>query len=311
MNFNLSRWALNHQGIILYFMILFAILGVHSYLTLGQSEDPPFTFRVMVINTQWPGASAEEVEAQVTDRIEEKLQESANLDYMRSYSRPGESQVFFIVREDIDPALIPDAYYEVRKKVGDIRHTLPEGVVGPFFNDEFGDTFGNMFALTGPDFSPAELEDYAERVRTRLLRIPDVAKVMFFGVQPQTIEVRFANTKRSQLGVPPEVIIEAVQGANRMVPSGYFEMGQDRIYLRTNNQLETAEQVRQLAGVRVDGVFAERQLSKAAEYYRFVSDQINDVGVCLKEALNSYVDGIWLDLLGTVGYALRRIGEML
>jgi multidrug efflux pump len=247
MNFNLSRWALNHQGIILYFMILFAILGVHSYLTLGQSEDPPFTFRVMVINTQWPGASAEEVEAQVTDRIEEKLQESANLDYMRSYSRPGESQVFFIVREDIDPALIPDAYYEVRKKVGDIRHTLPEGVVGPFFNDEFGDTFGNMFALTGPDFSPAELEDYAERVRTRLLRIPDVAKVMFFGVQPQTIEVRFANTKRSQLGVPPEVIIEAVQGANRMVPSGYFEMGQDRIYLRTNNQLETAEQVRQLA----------------------------------------------------------------
>ena len=324
MNFNLSRWALAHQGIVLYFMVLFAILGVHSYLTLGQSEDPPFTFRVMVINTQWPGASAEEVEAQVTDRIEEKLQESAFLDHMRSYSRPGESQVFFIVRENIDPALIPDAYYEVRKKVGDIRNTLPEGVVGPFFNDEFGDTFGNMFALTGQDFSAAELEDYAERVRTRLLRIPDVAKVMFFGTQPQTIEIRFANTKRSQLGVPPEVIVQAIQGANRMTPAGYFDLGQDRIYLRTNNQLETAEQVRQLAisyegrTLRVGDVaeVARGYADPAAPQVRFGGEPAIAIGISMEQGgdilrLGRSLDDAFAELQQTLplGLTLHRVSD--
>lgn len=269
MNFNLSRWALNHQGIVLYFMVLFAVLGTYSYLTLGQSEDPPFTFRVMVINTQWPGATAEEVEAQVTDRIEEKLQESAFPDFIRSYSRPGESQVFFFVRDDIDPQRIPDAFYEVRKKIGDIRHTLPQGTFGPFFNDEFGDTFGNMYALTGKDFSDAELEDYGERIRDRLLRIADVAKVEFFGTQPQTIEVRFANTKQARLGVPPEVVFEAIRAANAVTPAGYFELGQDRIYIRTNNHIKTAEQLAALA-ISYEGRTV--RLSDVAEVHRGYAD---------------------------------------
>ncbi|MFP5358197.1 MAG: efflux RND transporter permease subunit [Gammaproteobacteria bacterium] len=244
MRFNLSEWALENRGIVVYFMVLLAVLGGWSYLNLGQSEDPPFTFRVMVVNTFWPGATASEVEQQVTDRIEEKLQESQYVDFLRSYSRPGESQVFFLVRDDIDPRIIADAYYQVRKKIGDIRHRLPPGVQGPFFNDEFGDTFGNIYALTGRDYSAAELEDYAERIRARLLRVQDVAKVEFFGVQEERIEIRIDNVKRGELGVPAEVIFAALQGMNNVQPAGFFEVGGDRIYLRTTGAFRSAEDVR-------------------------------------------------------------------
>ena len=129
MSLNLSDWALRHRGIVVYLMVLFGVLGTYSYLNLGQSEDPPFTFRVMVITTLWPGASAVEVERQVTDRVEEKLQESAYVDFMRSYSRPGESQVFIIIRDDLEASRNDDAFYEMRKKVGDIEHLLPQGTV--------------------------------------------------------------------------------------------------------------------------------------------------------------------------------------
>lgn len=240
-DFNLSRWALEHRGIVVYFMVLFALLGGYSYFTLGQSEDPPFTFRVMVVNTVWPGASAVEVEQQVTDRIEEKLQESAYPEFLRSYSRPGESLIFVVIRDNIDPRLIPDAFYEIRKKVSDIRHTLPQGAIGPFFNDEFGDTFGNIYALTGPDFEPAELKRHADRIREQLLRLPDVAKVNLFGDQREVLEIRLANNKRSQLGLPAEVIFEAIRARNSVTPAGYFELGDDRIYLRLNDRIDSAE----------------------------------------------------------------------
>jgi multidrug efflux pump len=151
--FNLSEWALSNRVLVGYLTLLLGALGIYSYFHLGQSEDPPFTFRVMVVNTQWPGATADEVDRLVTDRIEEKLQELDGLDYLRSYSRPGESRVFVLFREDLSPTAVSDGFYQVRKKIGDMRHLLPSGVIGPAFNDEFGDTFGNIYALTGADFS--------------------------------------------------------------------------------------------------------------------------------------------------------------
>src|SRR5690554_3984170 len=162
MRFNLSEWALRNRGLVLYAMIVVAIGGVLSYLDLARSEDPPFTFKAMVVKTLWPGASAEEVARQVTERIEKKLMESPDYEFIRSYSRPGESQVFFIARDAMRSSEIPATWYQVRKKVGDIRASLPPGVIGPFFNDEFGDTFGNIYALAGGGFDYATLRDYAE-----------------------------------------------------------------------------------------------------------------------------------------------------
>ena len=242
--FNLSEWALANRGIVVYLMILLGLTGVWSYLNLGQSEDPPFTFRMMVIKTYWPGASAEQVELQVTDRIEEKLQEHEQLDYLRSYSKPGESLVFFIAREDSGFKNMPETFYQVRKKVNDIRQNLPQGVVGPFFNDEFGDTFGNIYALTGKDFSPAELKDYGDKIRARLLRIKDVAKVEFFGVQNEKIEVRLDNIKRAQLGIPPQLIFDTVQQQNSVTASGIFQTSTDSIALRPTGAFHTLDDIR-------------------------------------------------------------------
>jgi multidrug efflux pump len=151
--FNLSEWALTHRSLVLYAMIVLGIIGAWSYRHLGQSEDPPFTFKVMVVRTVWPGATAEEVSRQVTERVEKALMTTGNYDYIRAYSRPGESQVLFVARDSMHSDEIPDLWYQARKKVGDIRATLPEGVIGPFFNDEFGDTFGNIYALTTPSAS--------------------------------------------------------------------------------------------------------------------------------------------------------------
>ena len=155
--FNLSEWAISHQTLVLYFMLVLAAVGIGSYLRLGQAEDPDFSFKLMVVRTMWPGASAEEVERQLTDRIERKLQETPRLDFLRSYSKPGESVVFVFVKDSSRPDEIRDTWYQVRKKVGDIRGTLPQGVAGPFFNDEFGDTFGNIYAVTGEGYTYDQL----------------------------------------------------------------------------------------------------------------------------------------------------------
>src|SRR5262249_10703211 len=166
---DLSEWALAPQGLVLYLMIVLAAIGVGSYLRLGQAEDPDFTFKLMVVRTLWPGASAEEVERQLTDKIEKKLQEAPRLDFLRSYSKPGGSGVFVFDKAPPRPDEIKDTWYQVRKKVGDIRATLPQGVLGPFFNDEFGDTFGNIYALTGAGYSYAQLKEAADRIRNQLL----------------------------------------------------------------------------------------------------------------------------------------------
>ncbi|MGE3297940.1 MAG: efflux RND transporter permease subunit [Porticoccaceae bacterium] len=244
--FNLSEWALSNRVLVVYLTLLIGALGAYSYVHLGQSEDPPFTFRMMVVSTQWPGATADEVDRLVTDRIEEKLQELDGLDYLRSYSRPGESQVFVLFREDLPPAAVSDGFYQVRKKIGDMRHLLPPGVIGPAFNDEFGDTFGNIYALTGAEFSYRELKDYADRIRERLLRIADVAKVEFIGLQEERIYIDIANAKRDQLGIPPELIAQTLAAQNSVVPAGAIDTEKDKIHLRVSGGLDTVEQLRLL-----------------------------------------------------------------
>ncbi len=206
--FNLSSWTLQHQALVIFILGLVTLFGVLSYGKLAQSEDPPFTFKVMVIRTFWPGATARQVQEQVTDNIARKLQESPDVDFQRSYSRPGESTLFFTIKDSAPASQVPATWYQVRKKVGDIAHTLPAGVQGPFFNDEFGDVYTNLYALEGDGFSPAQLHDYAERLRTQLLRVHDVNKVDFISDQEQRIYVEVANSQLAKLGLTPQRIAD-------------------------------------------------------------------------------------------------------
>jgi len=250
--FNLSEWALAHRTVVLYAMIVLALSGVLSYARLGQSEDPPFTFKVMVIRTGWPGATARQVEEQITDKIEKKLQEAPNVDFLRSYSKPGESFVFFNVKDSAPPAAVRDTWYEVRKKIGDIRSTLPAGIQGPSFNDEFGDVYGNVYALAGSGFSYADLKKYADRIRAQLLRVPEVAKVDFFGEQEEKVYIELSNTRLATLGVDVPTIVNALATQNAIAPAGAFETPSDKIFLRTTGDFDSVEAIRETT-IRANG----------------------------------------------------------
>ena len=244
MRFNLSEWALRTRSLVLYAIVAFALIGTWSYQRLGQSEDPPFTFKVMVIRTLWPGATAEEVARQVGDRIEKKVMETGQYEFVRAYSRPGESQVFFIAKDSLTSKQLPELWYQIRKKVGDIRGTLPQGVVGPFFNDEFGDTFGNIYAITGEGFDYAVLKDYAERIELELQRAPDVGKVELIGLQEEKIFVELSNTKLATLGVPLTAVQQALDQQNVIAPASFFETTSDRVQLRVTGRFETVAEIR-------------------------------------------------------------------
>ncbi len=250
--FNLSEWALNNRALLRYFIVVLALIGIWSYVGLGQSEDPPFTFKVMVVQTQWPGATAREIGEQVTDKVEKKLQEIPDLDYLRSYSRPGESQVFVVIKDSVAASRVPDVFYQVRKKIGDIRYTLPPGIVGPFFNDEFGDTFGNIFALTGEGYDDAQFRDYAERIKLELLRVPDVAKIDLIGLQDEKIFIELSNTKLATLGVSFDQVQKILESQNAITASGSFETATDRIYMRPSGAFDSVESIRNIA-IRATG----------------------------------------------------------
>ena len=267
--FNLSAWALSHRPLLRYFIAVLALVGVWSYLHLGQSEDPPFTFKVMVVATPWPGATAAEIAEQVTEKIEKKLQELPELDYLRSYSRPGESQVFVVLKDSLPAARVPEVFYQVRKKIGDIRHTLPPGVQGPFFNDEFGDTFGNIYALTGDGYDDAQLRDYAERIKLELLRVPDVAKVELIGRQDEKIYIELSNAKLATLGVSFADVQRVLEAQNAITAAGSFETASDRIYLRTSGAFDSVEAIRDLA-IRANGQLF--RLGDVAEVRRGYAD---------------------------------------
>ena len=244
MGFNLSEWALRNRQIVLYIMLLMAVVGALSYSKLGQSEDPPFTFKAMVVRTNWPGASAEEVSRQVTERIEKKLMETGEYDKLISFSRPGESMVTFIARDSLNSREIPELWYQIRKKISDIRYTLPQGIQGPFFNDEFGTTFGNIYALTGEGFDYAVLKDYADRVQLQLQRVKDVGKVELIGLQDEKIWIELSNVKLATLGLPLAAVQQALEEQNAVSTAGFFETSSDRVQLRVSGRFETVKEIR-------------------------------------------------------------------
>ena len=244
MGFNLSAWALRNRQIVLFLMLLLAIVGALSYTKLGQSEDPPFTFKAMVIRTNWPGATAQEVSRQVTERIEKKLMETGEYERIVSFSRPGESQVTFIARDSMHSVDIPDLWYQVRKKVSDIRHTLPPGIQGPFFNDEFGTTFGNIYALTGEGFDYAVLKDYADRIQIQLQRVKDVGKVDLLGLQDEKVWIELSNVKLATLGLPLAAVQQALEEQNAVSTAGFFETSSERLQLRVTGNFQTVEEIK-------------------------------------------------------------------
>lgn len=268
-NFNLSEWALNNKGLILYFMILMGIVGFFSYSKLAQSEDPPFSFKVMVVQTYWPGATAEEVSLQVTDRIEKELMSTGLYERVMAYSRPGESMVTFIAKDSLKSADLPNVWYQVRKKVNDIRHKLPNGVQGPFFNDEFGDTFGNIYVLTGDDFDYGVLKEYADRLQLQLQRVQDVGKVDLVGLQDQKIWIELSNTKAAQMGIPISAIQDALQKQNSVSSAGYFETQSNRIQVRVSGAINDVEQLKQMPLLVGNKTI---QLGDVAEVYRGFSE---------------------------------------
>ncbi|HSX65352.1 MAG TPA: efflux RND transporter permease subunit [Pseudoxanthomonas sp.] len=288
--FNLSEWALTNRSLVLFAMIVLGLVGAWSYRHLGQSEDPPFTFKAMVVRTVWPGATAEEVSRQVTERIEKALMTTGEYEFIRSYSRPGESQVIFMARDSMHSSEVPDLWYQVRKKVGDIRATLPQGVIGPFFNDEFGDTFGNIYALTGEGFDYAVMKDYAERVQLELQRVDDVGKVELVGLQDEKVWIELSNTKLATLGIPLTAVQQAIDEQNAITPAGFFETGSDRVRLRVDGEFKSIDEIRDFpihAGGRTVklGDIAEIKrgfADPAAPKMRFMGQEAIGIAVAMK-----------------------------
>src|SRR3974377_282118 len=183
MRFNLSEWALNHRSFVVYCMLVTVAAGLFSYFRLGRKKGPSFTFRTRIVQAAWPGATLDETLDQVTDRLEQTLKETPNLDFLRSFTRAGSTTIFVNLKGSTPPREVPDIWYQVRKSVGDMRHTLPAGVVGPGFNDECGSTFGIIYGFTADGFTFRELRDHVENIRTQLLRIADVSKIEILGAQ--------------------------------------------------------------------------------------------------------------------------------
>ncbi|WP_053152698.1 efflux RND transporter permease subunit [Pseudomonas sp. Pf153] len=291
MGFNLSEWALRNRQIVLFLMLLLAIVGALSYTKLGQSEDPPFTFKAMVIRTNWPGATAEEVSRQVTERIEKKLMETGDYERIVSFSRPGESQVTFMARDSLHSAQIPELWYQIRKKVSDIRHTLPPGIQGPFFNDEFGTTFGNIYALTGDGFDYGVLKDYADRVQIQLQRVKDVGKVELIGLQDEKIWIELSNVKLATLGLPLAAVQQALEEQNAVSTAGFFETGTERLQLRVSGNFQTVEEIRRFPirvgdrTFRIDDVADVRRgfNDPPAPRMRFMGEDAIGLAVAMKE----------------------------
>jgi multidrug efflux pump subunit AcrB len=244
--FNLSRWAIQHGSLTRFLVVLILAAGALSLFSMGQKEDPDFTFRVMVVQTSWPGASVEELQSQVVDKIERKVQEAPHLDFVRSYTRPGNSVIFVNFKGEARGQQITDAFYQVRKKVGDIRHTLPSGVIGPFFNDEFGDTYITLHALTGRGFSYPELKGQAKHIRDLLLRVPGVEKVDLIGTQDEKVFIEISSKVLAERNLSPLDIQNALNAQNKMTPAGSIDGDARSVRLDVDGFLLSVEEIRKL-----------------------------------------------------------------
>ena len=242
--FNLSKWALDHPALTRYLMLVLMLLGFASYFQLGQDEDPPFTFRAMVVRTYWPGATAQQVAEQVTDKLERTLQEVPYADKIRSYSKPGESQIIFQVKDVIKGADVTNTWYTVRKKIGDIRGTLPGGIQGPFFNDEFGDVYGVIYAIESDGFNYAEVKNFADDVRQQLLRVPDVSKVELFGAQDEKVFIEISQKRLAQSGLDFNQVLSQLAQQNAVEPSGALQTPLDVVQVRVAGQFRAVDELR-------------------------------------------------------------------
>ncbi|MGE4371883.1 MAG: efflux RND transporter permease subunit [Xanthobacter sp.] len=241
--FNLSRWAITHRALTLFAMILLGLSGLYAYANLGRAEDPSFTIKVMVVSVAWPGATASQMQDQVADPIEKKLQTLPNLDKLESYSRPGISFIQVSLVDTTSADQVKDLWYQVRKKISDMRAELPQGVVGPGFNDEYGDVYSTLHILSGEGVEPAELKRQAEIIRQRLLRVPDVEKVDLIGERPERIYIEFSHARLATLGITPAQIFDSVARQNAVVAGGAVDTKADRINLRLTGGFEGADAI--------------------------------------------------------------------
>jgi multidrug efflux pump len=269
---NLSEWALEHQQMVVYLIIVLSVAGIMSFFSLGRAEDPEFTFKDMVVSTRWPGATAQEVERELTERIEKKLQETPWIDVVSSVSKPGESLIFLSLKDYTPKDEVPESWRQVRKKLDDIHHTLPAGVRGPFPNDEFGDVQVNIFALTGDGYDLAALRRYADQVALELRRVSDVKRVELIGVQEEKIYIDAQPNRLATLGVSPLQIVEALQKQNAVTPGGFIEAGSNRIHMRVTGSYDSVEKVRN-TDLRVNG--QHFYLGDIAKVSRGLSDPAN------------------------------------
>ena len=243
-SFNPSRWALEHPALTRYLLIALMLMGVAAYFQLGQDEDPPFTFRAMVIQAYWPGAGAQQMAEQVTDRIEKTLQEVPYADKIRSYTKPGESVTLLQLADSSPASAVPNSWYQARKRIADIQRSLPAGVIGPVFNDEFGDVFGSIYALSADGFSPEELRVFADRVRQQLLKVPDVAKVETFGAQAEKIFIEISQKRLAQLGLDMNQVIGQLGAQNAVESAGVLNAGSENLQVRVAGQFNSVEELK-------------------------------------------------------------------
>ncbi|HEX6704571.1 MAG TPA: efflux RND transporter permease subunit [Albitalea sp.] len=241
---NISKWALEHPALTRYLLVVLMLLGVAAYFQLGQDEDPPFTFRAMVVRAYWPGATAQQVADQVTDKLEKTLQEVPYADRIRSYSKPGETLITFQVKDSSPPKEMPQIWYTVRKKLNDMRGTLPGGVIGPFYNDEFGDVYGSIYALSSDGFSYEELKEQADRVRQRLLKVKDVNKVEIFGAQDEKVFIEISQKRLAQLGLDFNTVIQQIGQQNAVESAGIIDSPTDYLQVRVAGQFNSVDELK-------------------------------------------------------------------
>ncbi|EKO40550.1 MAG: cation/multidrug efflux pump, partial [Solidesulfovibrio magneticus str. Maddingley MBC34] len=266
---NLSEWAVTHRPLTLFLIILVSLAGIWSYLHLGRAEDPDFTVKQMIVGAAWPGATADEMQRLVADPIEKKLQEVPYFDKVRTYSRPGGVIMKLDILESTPTAEVRECWYQVRKRVGDIRANLPAGVQGPFFNDEFGDVDSVLYLLTGPDYTMRQLKDEAETIRQALLRVPSVTKVRFYGEQTECIFVEINNAKLATLGIAPQAVFDSIAKQNEVTPAGALETAADAVHLRVDGALKGVEALAEVPVASGGKVF---RLGDIASFHRGPQD---------------------------------------
>ena len=253
-SFNLSEWALRHQSFVWYLMFVGLLMGIFSYFNLGREEDPSFTIKTMVIQTRWPGATQDETLYQITDRIEKKLEELDSLDYTKSYTRPGESTVYVYLRDTTKAPDIPEIWYQVRKKIQDIRGQFPQGIQGPAFNDEFGDVYGSIYAFTADGLTHRQLRDYVEQTRAQVREVPNIGKIELIGTQDEVLYLKFSTRKLAALGIDQRQVMQALQQQNAVTPAGVIEAGPERISVRTTGQFASEKDL-QTVNLRINDRF--------------------------------------------------------